>query len=70
MADVLDVLDRDEHPWAALCDVAGCSPDFDVVYRFNEAQTVAWLKARLERRGYEAAYSVVEAAYREWPPDG
>jgi hypothetical protein len=67
--DVLDVLDRDQPPWAGLCDVAGCSPDFPVVYRFNEAQAVAWLTARLERHGYEASYAVVQAAFRNWPPE-
>jgi hypothetical protein len=66
--DVLDVLDRDQHPWVALCDAAECSPDFDVVYHFNEAQAVVWLKTRLERQGYEAHYGAIQTAYREWPP--
>jgi hypothetical protein len=68
-ADVLDALDREQPPWAGLCDLAECAPDFPVLGRFNEDQAVAWLVARLARKGYEAPYAVVQMAYREWPPD-
>lgn len=59
-------LDANEHPWIRLCDFAACSPDFDVCYRFNRAQAVAWLAARLRRYGHDVAMAQVEAAYDAW----
>jgi hypothetical protein len=56
------------HLWPALCERARCSPDFDVVYGFDEERAIGWLQGRLADNGYLASTAEVRRAYRSWPP--
>lgn len=58
------------HPWVRLCELASCSPDFDVVYQFDRRQACEWLAARLEGHDLTVFMPKIEAAYDSWPPEG
>lgn len=57
-----------EHPWVKLCELAMCSPDFDVVHRFDREQACEWLRDRLAREGIVRAFTLadIEDAYDQW----
>lgn len=56
----------DEHPWVKLCELAMCSPDFDVVRRFNRAMATIWLMSRLADHGHIVPIAKVRTAYDSW----
>lgn len=60
-----------EHPWTRFCDLAECSPDFDVVKGMGPEEAIDWLWERLlnVQDDPPIPWRDVEAAYWSWPPE-
>lgn len=53
--------------WTRLCELAQCSPDFDVVHGLAEPEAITWLLARLADRGHaDHSTEDIRSAYHSW----
>lgn len=49
--------------WAQICELAECSPDFDVTLSLPRHRAVYWLRARLLNRGFDVSARDIDLAY-------